>query len=140
MSGIQKHNKKTWSDYERFATHVYDEKFLLKIFQNVREHEQQFLCETDSALQTSNCYVGHWKSERNYVSRDSNNYYLTADFVASETGDYSIEVLYRTSVEGTFPTIWYVDGNKSDPHFKALNIVQDILSPIISKKEIIRLK
>lgn len=112
VAGIQKHNKKSWSDYQRYADHVYDEKFLLEIFVNQREYEQQFQCSTNSAIRVSNAKIEGWKSEVNYVSRDGNDYFLYVDFVAPVTGEYTIEVLYRTGIEGKFITLWVNDGNE----------------------------
>lgn len=118
LAGIQKHNKKSWSDYERYADHVYDEKYLLELFHNERDYEQQFLCATDSPLRLSNCEIGNWKSETNYKSRNGNDYFLYADFVAPVTGEYNIEVEYRTETEGTFISLWVIDGNEKNYYMK----------------------
>ena len=118
MAGIQKHNKKSWSDYQRYADHVYDEKFLLEIFHNEREYEQRYPCSTDSPLKTSNAVIEGWKSEVNYKSRDSNDYYLSINFIAPKTGEYTIEVLYRTSFEGKYKTVWTVDDNPTEYYLK----------------------
>ena len=128
MTGIKKHNKKSWSDYQRYASHVYDEKYLLEIFHNEKDYEQQFRCETDSPLELSNAKIGNWKSETNYVSRDGNSYYLSANFVAPVTGDYTIEVLYRTAFEGSWASNWNVDDTterrfmKGSPEFRTRDI------------------
>ena len=128
MAGIQKHNKRSWSDYQRYASHVYDEKYLLEIFHNEKEYEQQFPCSTNSPLKISNAKIEGWKSEVNYRSRDSNNYYLSIDFLAPVTGEYSIEMLFRTGIEGTFKSTWTVDNNpldcfvKGSPEFRTRRV------------------
>ena len=115
LAGIQKHNKKSWSDYQRYATHVYDEKYLLELFHNERDFEQQHLCGEASGLSVSNATIQNWKAEVNYVSRDGNNYYLSTDFICHETGDYNIEIIYRTAVENNpFKIVWNIDGNIND--------------------------
>ena len=112
MVGIQKHNKKSWSDYQRYATHVYDEHFLLEMFHNEKEYEQQHLCSEPCGMTTSNAIIDNWKAEVNYKSRDGNNYYLNTDFICHETGDYNIEVIYRTAVENNpFKIVWNIDDN-----------------------------
>lgn len=118
MTGIHKHNRKSWSDYERYSTHVYDEKFLLELFHNERDYEQQFLCETGSPLIVSNAKMVNWKSDTNYVSRDGGDYYLKAKFSAPITGEYNVEVLYRTEEEGAFITLWVMDNNEINYHLK----------------------
>ena len=128
VAGIQKHNKKSWSDYQRYADHVYDEKFLLEIFVNEKTFEQQFLCAIDSALQVSNATIENWKHELNYVSRDGNSYYLSANFTVPRTGDYTIEVVYRNAMEWAWSSEWVVDGTSQkrfmwgSPEFRSRDV------------------
>lgn len=118
LAGIQKHNKKSWSDYQRYSEHVYDEKYLFEVFHNEKEHEQQFQCSADSPLKVSNASIDYWKSEANYKSRDGNSYYLSTDFIAPVTGEYTIELLFRTVTEGKFKTVWNIDNNKIEHYIK----------------------
>lgn len=118
MAGIQKHNKKSWSDYQRYSSHVYDEKFLLELFHNERDYEMHYLCSPKSALEVSNAKIEGWKSETNYVSRDGNDYYLRTTFIAPVTGEYNIEVVYRTATEGSFISLWFCDGNEESRFMK----------------------
>ena len=115
MAGIQKHNKKSWSDYQRYSSHVYDEHFLLELFHNEKEYEQQHHCTAPSGMTVSNAEIEYWKAELNYRSRDGNNYYLHTDFVCNETGEYNIEIIYRTSIENNpFKIVLDIDDNAHD--------------------------
>jgi hypothetical protein len=100
MYGISKHNTKSWSDSQRVSEHVYTEKFLLEIRHNNVQYEQDFISRSSGTPVTmSNAKYGGWDSWETLESNDSNEFYLTYSFTASDNGTYDIGFLFTSTDE-----------------------------------------
>ncbi|MCF0116032.1 MAG: hypothetical protein HUJ56_11840, partial [Erysipelotrichaceae bacterium] len=121
MSTIVKHNRKTWTDSERVTEHIYQEQFYLEIHHNDKKHEQTFVSSEKLGITTSNAKIGYWESWEQFESTNDDKFYLTYPINIAEDGNYWVELAYHSSMEGTFPAIFYMDGIKEDVQLKGSN-------------------